>query len=441
MNNTLLYITQVTIAFSVLYVLYVLVLSKLTFHNLNRFVLILLLPLSIIIPCLGNLFPSISNSVIEIPLYEHLIFNNSNNELQAIKNSVTNISFNYVILLIIVYWLIFSIHLLRILSTTKRLFILRRNAIIKQERGYELLITNVDTIFSYFNWIFISKNNHQQNNASILEHEKAHIQLKHSWDVILTELYIAFFWFNPLNHFYRKSLKSVHEFQADSMVLKSGIKTSQYMELLMQSIDIQKPNNLFNYFNQSILKKRITMMTKPKSNHLSRFKYILLLPFCIFLISAFTTSSITENDKYILEISGLVSSPPSLFPVLNATKSDISSFFGVKRKHPKIVKKEMVHNGIDIKATQGTPVIATADGVVIKAAMEGNWGNLIVIKHASGFETWYAHLKDFNSHENQEVEKGDVIGYVGNTGNSSGPHLHYEVKHNGKQVNPLDYIE
>ena len=73
--------------------------------------------------------------------------------------------------------------------------------------------------------------------------------------------------------------------------------------------------------------------------------------------------------------------------------------------------------------------------------MEGDWGNLIVITHSYGYKTLYAHLDGFNIKENQEVKKGDIIGYVGNTGLSAGPHLHYEVKQNGKQLNPLDYIE
>ena len=441
MNNILLYIIQITLIFSILYILYILILSKLTFHNFNRFVLMLLLPVSIIIPFLSSLFPAISNSIIEIPLLEHITFDNVNNKSQTIESSITNISFNYFTALITTYWLVCSIYLLRVLFIIRRLFVLKNNSIIQQKNGYQLIITNVSEIFSYFNWIFIPKNNIQQNNSPILEHEKAHIQLKHSWDVILTEVYIAFFWFNPLCRFYRKSLKSVHEFQADKNVLEKGIKTSQYMELLMQSIEVQKPNNLYNYFNQPILKKRITMMTKPKSNRLSKLKYILFLPICVFLIFAFT-SPITKDNKYlnILEVSEFIKAAPSLFPVQGATKNDISAFFGEKRKHPK-VNKGAIHHGIDIKATQGAPVIATAHGIVAKAAMEGDWGNLIVITHSDGYETWYAHLKSFNSSKNQEVKKGTIIGYVGNTGRSSGPHLHYEVKHNGKRVNPLNYME
>jgi len=100
-----------------------------------------------------------------------------------------------------------------------------------------------------------------------------------------------------------------------------------------------------------------------------------------------------------------------------------------------------MHNGIDIKAPIGTPVIATADGVVAKAADQNKWGNLIVIKHSDGYQTWYAHLQKFNVTENQSVKKGDVIGYVGNTGASLGSHLHYEVHYKEAQVNPINFIK
>jgi murein DD-endopeptidase MepM/ murein hydrolase activator NlpD len=259
--------------------------------------------------------------------------------------------------------------------------------------------------------------------------------------VILTEVYIAFFWFNPLLYFYRKSLKAVHEFQADKGVLQNGVKTSQYLQLLKQSLEVSKPNKLYNYFNQPILKKRVTMMTKPKSNRLAKLKYILLLPVCALLISAFTSPSV-ENNKYlnIIAVSKFLSATPSGFPLQNASKNDITSFFGEKSKRPK-TKANKAHSGIDIRAKIGTPVIATADGIIAKAAMEGDWGNLIVITHADGYETWYAHLNGFNINENQAVKKGDIIGYVGNTGRSSGPHLHYEVKHNRQHLNPIDYME
>ena len=331
--------------------------------------------------------------------------------------------------------------LVRFLATVIHLFVLKSRSKTLKKNGYELVISKVPEIFSYFNWVFIPEDKIEEFDKQIIEHEKAHIQLKHSLDVVLTEVYIAFFWFNPLLYFYRKSLKAVHEFQADKGVLQNGVKTSQYLQLLMQSLEVSKPNNLYNYFNQPILKKRVTMMTKPKSNRLAKLKYILLLPVCALLVSAFTSPSI-ENNKYlnIINVPEFLNTPPSGYPVQNASKNDISSFFGEKSTS-KNNKTRVVHTGVDIKAKIGTPVIATADGTIAKALMEGDWGNLVVITHTDGYETWYAHLNEFNSSEDQDVKKGDVIGYVGNTGKSLGPHLHYEVKQNGKPLNPLDYIE
>lgn len=434
--SNLIYLLQVTTIFSVLYLLYVVFLEKLTFHNLNRIVLLLILPISIAIPFSDTLFSSISSKVIKIPLFEYVNINTINKQLQTIDDPLTTSSFNYSFVLIFVYLLIVSIFILRILIATKKIFVLKGSALIQKKSGYRMIISNVPEIFSYFNWIFIPKNKLKHYDKQIIEHEKAHIKLKHSWDVIFIEVYIAFFWFNPLLYLYRKSLKSVHEFQADDSILKNGVKASYYMQLLLQNLEISKPNNLYNYFNQSILKKRVTMMTKPKSRSLMKLKYILLLTVCILLTLAFTKHTneveLFKSTRTFLEEK---STPPSLFPVKNATKKDISSHFGEKANRTKS------HNGIDIKANVGTPVFATSDGIVSKASMQGGWGNLIVLIHANGYETWYAHLNGFKIAEKDQVKKGDIIGYVGNTGLSTGPHLHYEVKQHGKHLNPLNYLE
>ncbi|WP_299157808.1 M23/M56 family metallopeptidase [uncultured Tenacibaculum sp.] len=441
MNNIMLYLLQVTSIFSVLYLIYIVFLDKLTFHNLNRFVLLLLLPVSIIIPFSNILLPSIAPKIIEIPLFEEVNLNSFNKQLQVIEQPLIDSSTNYATIVLILYWFVFSVFFIRFLATIRHLFVLRSRSKIEQKNGYQLVISKVPQIFSYFNWVFIPEDKFEHYDKQIIEHEKVHIQLKHSWDVILSEVYILFFWFNPLLYFYRKSLKAVHEFQADKGVLQNGVKTSQYMQLLVQNLELSKPNNLYNYFNQHILKKRVTMMTKPKSNRLSKLTYILLLPICIFLISAFTSPSIKNNQHMnILDVTALVNKPPSLFPVQNASKKDITSYFGKNAKRPKN-RKNIQHNGIDIRAKIGTPVLATTDGIIAKASMKGNWGNLIVITHSDGYETWYAHLNDFNVSKNQKVKKGDIIGYVGNTGLSTGPHLHYEVKQNGKPLNPLNFIE
>lgn len=439
--NNLIYLFQVASIFSVLYILYIVFLERLTFHQLNRIVLLLILPISVIIPFLDNLFPFMVTNVIEVPVFEYFHLNTISAQLPIVEQPIATSSINYIYILITIYIVVLSIFLIRILSTAINLFKLKHTSKSCRKNGYKLIIANVPEAFSYFNWVFIPESNFEQLDSEIIEHEKTHIKLNHSWDVLLTEIYIAFFWFNPLLYFYRKSLKSVHEFQADKGVLATGIKTSQYMQVLLQHIEVSKPNNSYNYFSQPILKRRVTMMTKPKSNALAKVKYAILLPVCVFLISAFTTP-IIEDNKYlnVLDIPELNSAAPSLFPVQNATRNNITSHFGENAKHPKS-KKIVTHHGIDIKAEIGTPIFATADGIIAKASMEGDWGNLIIMMHSDGYETLYAHLNNFNVTIDQEVKKGEIIGFVGNTGLSSGPHLHYEVKQNGKRLNPTDYLD
>ena len=99
------------------------------------------------------------------------------------------------------------------------------------------------------------------------------------------------------------------------------------------------------------------------------------------------------------------------------------------------------HRGVDISAPTGTPVRATADGVVIFSAMNSGYGRLVVVDHGAGMQTWYAHLSRFNALAGQEVRRGDVVGLVGSSGKTTAPHLHYEVHLGGNAVNPYPYLE
>jgi len=98
------------------------------------------------------------------------------------------------------------------------------------------------------------------------------------------------------------------------------------------------------------------------------------------------------------------------------------------------------HQGLDISTEKGQPVFATADGVVESASYTGDYGNLIVLKHEFGLTTRYGHLSAYNVKPGQHVKRGDVIGYVGSTGRSTGAHLHYEILANGQLINPLQLL-
>ena len=115
----------------------------------------------------------------------------------------------------------------------------------------------------------------------------------------------------------------------------------------------------------------------------------------------------------------------------------LSSHFG-RRRHP-ILGYTRNHNGTDFAAPTGTPILAAGNGVVLRANRFGSFGNYIRVRHANGFETAYAHLNGFarGIRSGSRVTQGQVIGYVGTTGRSTGPHLHYEVHQNGRPVNPM----
>ncbi|MEO0398825.1 MAG: peptidoglycan DD-metalloendopeptidase family protein [Pseudomonadota bacterium] len=114
----------------------------------------------------------------------------------------------------------------------------------------------------------------------------------------------------------------------------------------------------------------------------------------------------------------------------------LSSGFGTRR-HP-VLGYRKAHKGVDFAARRGTPIYAAGDGTIERMNRFGSFGNYVRIRHAQGYKTAYAHLQGFKRglRKGSRVEQGDVIGYVGTTGRSTGPHLHYEVHHNGKHVNP-----
>ncbi|MEO0462722.1 MAG: M23 family metallopeptidase [Pseudomonadota bacterium] len=136
--------------------------------------------------------------------------------------------------------------------------------------------------------------------------------------------------------------------------------------------------------------------------------------------------------------SGPVVATPSRHPLSNASVGRVSSNFGWRR-HPVLGKRKR-HHGIDIAAPSGTPVYATADGVVEKAYYSRSYGRVIYLDHGADFETRYAHLSGMTVAPGARVRKGDLIGFVGSSGRSTGPHLHYEIRIAGQPVNPMPYM-
>jgi murein DD-endopeptidase MepM/ murein hydrolase activator NlpD len=141
---------------------------------------------------------------------------------------------------------------------------------------------------------------------------------------------------------------------------------------------------------------------------------------------------------------GLVQPAPSINKVSIPSRNPVdgvtfTSGFGM-RYHP-ILHQRRAHKGIDLAAPVGTPVYAPADGMVGKAEWFSSYGLYIALEHGAEIETRYGHLSRLNVSAGQQVHKGDLIGFVGTTGRSTGPHLHYEVRIDGVAVNPIPYLQ
>jgi len=154
---------------------------------------------------------------------------------------------------------------------------------------------------------------------------------------------------------------------------------------------------------------------------------------------AYQSKSYNDIDGMIKNKQKLLAAIPSIQPVSNKDLTRIASGFG-SRIDP-IYKSRHFHAGLDFTAPTGTPIYATADGVIKEAGFStGGFGNHVVVNHGYGYETVYGHMYRVKATVGQAVKRGEVIGYVGSTGKSTGPHCHYEVHRNGIAVDPVYYF-
>jgi murein DD-endopeptidase MepM/ murein hydrolase activator NlpD len=146
------------------------------------------------------------------------------------------------------------------------------------------------------------------------------------------------------------------------------------------------------------------------------------------------TSRSSQLEGFYADRNVLLASTPSIWPV----RGYLSAGFG-NRMDPFTGQRDF-HTGVDISTPIGTKIHAPADGVVVSCATKGGYGNTIIIDHGYGVVTRYGHLDGFNVKPGQRVRRGDVIAFVGDTGRSTGPHLHYEVWVRDQAQNPIHYI-
>ncbi len=268
------------------YIIYWIFLRKETYFVHNRFYLGGSVILSMLIPLLNfSITPPPILYSFELKIDE--IFVNAGSGITD-----STYSFNILFLLKSIYFTGMGLFLCKFLFHTWQIFRLVRKYGITREKGVNIVYLDKNVSpSSFLNIIFLNRSIvHDEYIEKILIHEKKHIKHFHSVDLILFELVTIVQWFNPVVWFYKWSLREVQEFQADSGVIKDGHNPFTYQELILSQVFGNQFFRLANNLNQSIIKKRIIMMTKLKSSKLMRFKILFILPVALFLISLFTFS-------------------------------------------------------------------------------------------------------------------------------------------------------
>ena len=276
MTEFLTYQGKTAIALAVFYLFYRLLLSKETFHRFNRIVLLGTAALSFVLPlCVITI-----RKVVTLP-YTPVADEQAETALEM-ATTVTEAASAPVWPAIICG--IFVLGALTVLSMAV-ISIFKVKAIINSgehqalESGETLVITNDDTApFSWMKYIVISREDYESGYSQILTHEKAHIALRHSWDLLFVDMITALQWFNPAIWMLKSDLRALHEFEADDVVLRSGANVKEYQYLLIRKAVSKSGYSVANSFNHSTLKARITMMLNKKSSRMSAWKALYVIP-------------------------------------------------------------------------------------------------------------------------------------------------------------------
>ncbi|NKI33047.1 M23/M56 family metallopeptidase [Croceivirga thetidis] len=349
--------------------------------------------------------------------------------------------FNWFGLITSVYFIgiaFFSIRLLVQLWSIKQ--IKKKSIVFKEDDIKHVHSEKQLSPFSFFKNIFYCPTQFEETELeAILTHEKAHARQHHSIDVLLMQIVCILLWFNPLVWLYNHYIKQNLEFQADALALKGISDKKQYQYVMLKQAVGHGNLRIASAFFNSLTKKRITMLHQKQSKQINSLKLVLVLPFLVVFLLSFNTNEVVKFNESKVPKTVLEDLPPDFVSPLRQTDiKKVSSDFGPTRNP--FTKQMQFHNGIDLVASLGKPVMASASGIVSTSSIDSERGNYIVIEHADGYSTKYMHLENRSVDKGDKIATGTTIGYVGNTGKSKGPHLHFEILESGKPVNPASFV-
>ena len=272
MTNFLIYDAKVAVLIIVFYMFYRLMLSRETFHRVNRVVLLLTAVASFVLPlCVITLHKTVRMEA--VPRV-------SVGDLQMEVAADTGPEWWQMLLPLIFIIGVVATLAHTLTSILKVWLLIRRSEQHPQPDGTIVCVTGNAEVspFSWMHYIVMNRSDYEEHNAAILAHERGHIRLRHSWDLLLVDLLTALQWFNPAMWMLRQDLRAIHEYEADGEVLSQGINARQYQYLLISKASGIGGYSIANGISHSTLKNRITMMLHKKSERRSLLKLLALIP-------------------------------------------------------------------------------------------------------------------------------------------------------------------
>ncbi len=328
---------KVAILTTAFYLCWRMLLSKETLHRLNRFVLVLIPPVSMILPFCVITF----HKTVIVPATETAA------QAGAAMEASAPSALGAGIVAVAVYLAGVALVLFRILWSIWKIGRLIRSGYQVPVEGekYRLVVTEEDVEpFSWMNFIVLSRKDYEAGNPEIILHEQAHINLRHSQDILMTDVLTAFQWYNPFVWMLGTDLRGIHEYEADEAVLKHGIDATQYQLFLIMKSAADHGYTLANSLRSGTIKNRIKMMIKKKTKAASSLKALLLIPI-IGLSLAATARTVTDYqtpqnpEKKAPEPFQLVEEKPS-FNGGNA--ADFSKWVNERLVYPKEAKDKKI---------------------------------------------------------------------------------------------------
>ena len=365
MAEFLIYDLKVAVLIAVFYFCYRLLMERETMHRLNRIVLLSSILLSLALPlCVITLHKTIEVEQTQTAERPELVITDLEaSTIDAVQtapekswmNTIKNLLQPSVIFAIFLVGLL--CRLLYIANSYRQLRrMIKDSELHSLEDGVTLAVVDLPVApFSWMHTIVLSRIDYEERNPSIIAHERGHILLHHSWDIVFVEVLTALQWFNPVVWLLRRDLRTIHEYEADASVLSSGSDVSQYIQLLMRKAMGTKACALANGINNSTTKKRIIMMLEHKSNKYTWLKVLYVVPVVAGSL-AVTAKTVTDFKIKPTELTITATTPTSAVSTITseATEAKTLTFKVVflPEKSPIVgVPVEVIVNG---KATQTT---------------------------------------------------------------------------------------